>query len=386
MCLRRVVRNRRRYKAVLASIAFGTAGFIIVQTMGHSVEKKMGEQLELLGEATVMRAEYKNESNIHPSEFTATDVSNLKKIPNVTAVAPMVSLHKIDVYFQTIQWGPTLLGIDHEYWMTQTCRIQNGRLIGPSDVQARKKVVVLGEDVVKYLFKNKDPVGLEVRVDNLAFTVIGTLGGVQHGDTKSGVIIPITTAQNLLPGLAAVNDIYIRASNWDEVERVREQALAVLKKEHKGYESGIRVIHFPERIEKVKSTVYLVKLLIWTVLGVAVVLGGLGITNIMLAAVRDRTREIGLRKASGAREEFILMQFLTESALIGLFAGTIGAAVGILLVQLLKHAIGVDVSNLMMFFSVLAGLILTICLGIASGLYPSIRASRLDAVTAMRFE
>ncbi len=212
MCLRRVVRNRRRYKAVLASIAFGTAGFIIVQTMGNSVEKKMGEQLELLGEATVMRAEYKNESNIHPNEFTATDVSNLKKIPNVTAVAPMVSLHKIDVYFQTIQWGPTLLGIDHEYWMTQTCRIQNGRLIGPSDVQARKKVVVLGEDVVKYLFKNKDPVGLEVRVDNLAFTVIGTLGGVQHGDTKSGVIIPITTAQNLLPGLAAVNDIYIRAS------------------------------------------------------------------------------------------------------------------------------------------------------------------------------
>ncbi len=160
----------------------------------------------------------------------------------------------------------------------------------------------------------------------------------------------------------------------------------MLKKEHKGYESGIRVIHFPERIEKVKSTVHLVKLLIWTVLGVAVVLGGLGITNIMLAAVRDRTREIGLRKASGAREEFILMQFLTESALIGLFAGTIGAAVGILLVQLLKHAIGVDVSNLMMFFSVLAGLILTICLGIASGLYPSIRASRLDAVTAMRFE
>ena len=386
MCLRRVVRNRRRYKAVLASIAFGTAGFIIIQTMGHSVEKKMGEHLELLGEATVMRAEFKNESNIHPNEFTNTDVSNLKKIANVTAVAPMVLLHKIDLYFQTIQWWPVLLGIDHEYWMTQTCQIQNGRLIGPSDVQARKKVVVLGEDVVKYLFKNRDPVGQEVLIDNLVFTVIGTLGGVQSGDAKSGALIPITTAQSLFPGLSNINDIYIRASNWDEVARVREQALAMLKKAHRGYESGIRVIHYPERIERVKSTVYRVKLFIWAVLGLAVVLGGLGITNIMLAAVRDRTREIGLRKAIGAREEFILMQFLTESGLIGLFAGAIGVAAGILLVELLKHVLGVDVSNLMMFFSIVSGLILTICLGIVSGLYPSMRASRLDAVTSMRFE
>jgi putative ABC transport system permease protein len=386
MCLRRVVRNRRRYKAVLASIAFGTAGFIIIQTMGHSVEKKMGEHLELLGEATVMRAEYKNESNIHPNEFTNTDVYNLKKIRDVMAVAPVVSLHKVDVYFQTIQWGPALFGVDNEYWMTQTCRIQNGRLIGPSDVQARKKVVVLGEDVVKYLFKDTDPVGQELMIDNLAFTVIGTLGGVQNADTKSGVFIPITSAKNLFPGLSSINDIFIRASNWNEIERVRQQALAGLKKGHKGYESGIRVIHFPERIERVKSTVHRVKLFIWTVLGVAVVLGGLGITNIMLAAVQDRTREIGLRKAIGAREEFILMQFLTESGLIGMFAGTIGVAAGILLVQLLKHVLGVDVSNLMMFFSVVAGLILTICLGIVSGLYPSMRASRLDPVTSMRFE
>jgi putative ABC transport system permease protein len=386
MCLRRVVRNRRRYKAVLASIAFGTAGFIIIQTMGHSVEKKIGENLELLGEATVMRAEYRTEFNIHPNEFTATDVSNLKRIPEVTAVAPVVSLHKIGVYFQTTEWMPTLLGIDHEYWMTQTCRVQDGRLIGPSDVQARKKVVVLGEDAAKYLFKNADPVGREARIANLVFTVIGTLGGVQNGDTKSGVLIPITTAQSLFPGLSAIRDIYIRASNWDDVEPVREQALAVLKKGHKGYESGIRVHHFPERIERVKSTVYRVKLFIWTVLGLAVVLGGLGITNIMLAAVRDRTREIGLRKAIGAREEFILVQFLTESGLIGLFAGTIGVAAGIFLVEILKRLIGVDVSNLVMFSSIVAGLTLTVCLGIVSGLYPSMRASRLDAVTSMRFE
>jgi len=354
--------------------------------MGHSVEKKIGENLALLGGATTMRAEFKNESNIHPNEFTAADVSNLKNIPDVMAVAPVVSLHKVDAYFQTVQWGPALFGIDHEFWMTQACSIQDGRLIGPSDVQARKKVAVLGEDVVKHLFQNTNPVGQDVLIDNLAFIVIGTLGGMQYDEIKSGVFIPITTAQNLFPGLASINDIHIRAGNWNETERVREQALAELKKEHKGYESGIKVIHAPESVERVKSTVYRVKLFIWAVLGIAALLGGLGITNIMLAAVQDRTREIGLRKATGAREEFILMQFLMESGLIGMFAGAIGVAVGVLLVQLLKHVIGVDVSNLTMFFSVVAGLAFTICLGIVSGLYPSMRASRLDAVTAMRFE
>jgi putative ABC transport system permease protein len=220
----------------------------------------------------------------------------------------------------------------------------------------------------------------------MTITVVGTLGGIQHTDIKRGVFVPISVAQNLFQGLTSIKDIYIRTSNWNEVERVRHEVIDALNKSHKGYEGGIRVIHFPKRIEKVKGTVYLVKLFIWAALGVTVVLGGLGITNVMLAAVQDRTREIGLRKALGAKEELILLQFLTESGLISLFAGAIGVAAGILSVQLLKEPLGVDVSNIMMFSSVFAGLLFTICLGVVSGLYPSIRASRLDSVTAMRFE
>ena len=174
--------------------------------------------------------------------------------------------------------------------------------------------------------------------------------------------------------------------DYNEVERARDLALEALKGLHKGYESGIRVVYYPQRIKKVTGTVYVVKVFIYAALGITILLGGLGITNVMLAAVQDRTREIGLRKALGAREEIIMAQFLTESVFISLFAGVIGAIGGLMSVQVLKGPLGVEVSPLMMTLSVLGGLVFTVFLGVVSGLYPSIRASRLDSVSAMRFE
>jgi len=370
----------------MAGIAVGTAGFIVIQTMGDSVEKKMGEHLELLGEATVMKAHWENDENYHPGQYYSRDVSKLRHLPHVMAVAPVVSLPQIDAYFQTTQWSPGLFGVDQWYWRTQTPTLLYGRLIGPSDVVSRRSVCVLGQDVVKYLFKNPNPVGETIRVGNLSFEVIGVLGGIQNADIRRSVFIPITTAQNLFQGLYWIREIYLRVDDWNAVEPVRDQALEALKGSHKGYESGIRVVHYPQRIKKVKGTVHVVKVFIYAALGITILLGGLGITNVMLAAVRDRTREIGLRKALGAREEIIMVQFLTESVFISLFAGAIGAIGGLLSVQLLKGPLGVEVAPLMMTVSIFAGLLFTIILGVVSGLYPSIRASRLDSVSAMRFE
>lgn len=386
MCWRLVLRNRRRYKAVMAGIAVGTAGFIVIQTMGDSVEKKMGEHLELLGEATVMKAHWENDENFHPGKYYMRDVAKLKQVPHLMAVAPVVSLPQIDVHFQTTQWSPGLFGVDHSFWRTQTPRLLYGRLIGPSDVVGRRTVCVLGQDVVKYLFKNPNPVGETIRVGNLSFEVIGILGGIQNTDTRRSVFIPITTAQNQFQGLYWIREIYLRVDDYNEVERVRDLALEALKGSHKGYEAGIRVVHYPQRIKKVTGTVYVVKVFIYAALSITILLGGLGITNVMLAAVQDRTREIGLRKALGAREEIIMAQFLTESVFISVFAGVIGAIGGLMSVQVLKGPLGVEVSPLMMTVSILGGLVFTVFLGVVSGLYPSIRASRLDSVSAMKFE
>jgi putative ABC transport system permease protein len=386
MCWRLVLRNRRRYKAVMAGIAVGTAGFIVIQTMGDSVEKKMGEHLELLGEATVLKAYWENEDSYHPGQFTMRDVARLKRIPHLLAVAPVVSLPQVNAVFKTTEWSPGLFGVDNQYWMTQSPTVLRGRLIGPSDVVGRKTVCVLGQDVVKYLFENSDPLGTHLKAGNLTFEVVGILGGIQHSDIRRSIFIPISTAQNLFHGLYRIQEIFLRVDDWNYVESAKNDAMNVLASSHKGYENGIRIQFFPDRLQRVKSTVYLVKLFVYAALGVTIILGGLGITSVMLAAVQDRTREIGLRKALGARERIILLQFLIEAVFISFLSGAIGVAAGFSLVQLLKGPLGVDVSPAMITVSIIGGLMFTVFLGVISGIYPSIRASRMDSVTAMRFE
>jgi putative ABC transport system permease protein len=381
-----VLRNRRRYKAVMAGIAFGAAGFIIIQTMGDSVERKMGEHLELLGEATVITAEWNNEENYHPGHFDWNDIYTLRKIPEIIAVAPIVSIWAVEVQSKNLTWIAGLSGVDHQYWRTQSAELQEGRLIGPSDVVARRKVAVVGKDVIRYLFNRDSPVGKRVKMANLEFEIIGSLGGIQHSSMRRSVFIPITTAENIVPGLQKIKKMYIRVRNWNDVSPIRELVYNVLRSNHKGYEKGIKVTHYPKRVQKVQSTVGMVKIFIYAALCATLLLGGIGITNVMLSAVQDRTQEIGLRKALGARGGHILFQFLTESIMISGFAGLLGVTIGVMGVLFLKELLQTPIQPSVLLQSIIAGLAFTAFLGVASGIYPSIKAGRLDSVSAMRFE
>jgi putative ABC transport system permease protein len=387
MCWRQVLRNRRRYKAVIAAIAFGTAGFIVIRTMGDSVESRLGENLELLGEATVMMADWDNhEENVHPGRYYMRDVHDLRRLPHILAAAPIVTLPLVKVGYGVKEWYATVLGVDQAYWKTQTPKAKSGRLIGPSDVVGRKRVCVVGYDVVNHLFGGKDPVGHVIMVNNNSFRVVGALGGIQAPDIKSGVIVPITTAQSLFPGLDWIKTVYLRADNWNTVERTRAQAMELLKTIHKGYEEGLQIIYFPDRVARVQTLVNLVKLFVYAALVVVFVLGKVGLTNVMLAAVQDRTREIGLRKALGAKEEAIRVQFLSESVLISIIAGSFGVVIGLALVFALKERMGFEISHYVMSVSILIDLVFTVSIGVFAGLFPSLQAGRLDVVTAMRFE
>ena len=152
----------------------------------------------------------------------------------------------------------------------------------------RKKVCVVGQDVVKYLFNSSSPVGKTINVANSSFEVVGTLCGIQHTEIRRSVFVPITTGQSMFQELGLMREIYLRVDDWNEVNNARELVLATLKASHPGYEGGIRVRHYPERVNKVVTTILMVKLFIYSTLVVAFLLGKVGLTSVMLAAVQDR--------------------------------------------------------------------------------------------------
>jgi putative ABC transport system permease protein len=386
MCWTMVTRNRRRYRAVMAAIAFGTAGFIMVRTMGDATEQKIGENLELLGEATVIRAYWDNYENYHPGRFYMKDVYRVRKIPHVAAAAPVVTLGSITMQFNTVEMTPRLVGVDQAYWKTQTATLAAGRLIGPSDVALKKVVCVLGKDLAKNVFGTENPVGKKILVANTSIEIIGVLGGLQKDDIARSIFVPLSAAQAYFPGLDRIEEIYIRADNWDQVENVRNQAFEVLKSLHKGYEEGLEVMHFPERVSKVTGTVSMIKLFVYAALAIAFLLGKVGLTSVMLAAVQERTKEIGLRKALGAEEELLMLQFLTESVFISVAAGLMGVFAGIVGVNLIKGPVGIQVSSYVLSLSIFMDLGLTMLIGVVAGVFPALQAGRMDPVTAMRFE
>lgn len=387
MTQRMVFRNRRRYRAVIAAIALGTIGFIIIRTMGDSVEGKLAENLEILGEATVLKAEWRNHfGNLHPGEFQLRDVEQLKKIPHVIAVAPVATVQHITATYRRNEKSVEVHGVDSDYWRTQTPHLISGRLFNPSDFETRARVCVVGKEVVKSLFRGADPVGQYIRMDHLWFRVVGVLGGLQHEHISAGVFVPITTARNAFKGLESISTLYIRVNNWDHVEPVYQNALRTLHELHKGYEGGLHIFYYPSRVKRVKMLVYVVNIFVYASLAIVFVLGKVGLTNVMLAAVQDRTREIGLRKAVGATDTMIRLQFLLESILVSLTAGIAGVVLGVLCVNVLKDQLGVEVSHYVMSTSIVIDLAVTTLIGVFAGLYPSLQASRLDIVTAMRFE
>jgi len=387
MAWRMVFRNRRRYRAVIAAIALGTIGFIVIRTVGESVERRLAGNLELLGEAQVLMAEWKERpGSPHPGKYDMQDVVNLRKLPHVIAAAPIMSQPNLTAYFHRNETGCTFSGVDEQFWSTQALKLLAGRLITAQDVAARKRVCVIGKDIYTNLFSGADPVGQVIRVQNLTFRVIGILGGPQQDDVRKSVFVPIDTAEGIFPGLDSIKRIVLRVNTWDNVETARDQALAILKAGRERYGEGIHISYRPSVLARVKAVFYIVNFFIYSSLVVVFIIGKVGLTNVMLAAIQDRTREIGLRKAVGANDETIRGQFMLESVLISVFSGIVGVFTGVFCVLILKHILEVEISSYVMSASIVLDLVVTTLIGIAAGLYPSAQASRLDIVTAMRFE
>lgn len=381
---RHVSRNRRRYKFAIVCLATGICGVILVLNVGDSIEKKMGEHLTVLGGATIIDVERSDFDSHHPGEYDPTDVQRLRVIPHVLEVAPIVSVENIEATLRAASLIVRLAGVDQSFWSTIMAHCSQGRLIGASDVAEAKAVCVLGEGVMDDLFGYRHPLGSEISIDNRPFRVIGTLGGIQGPDTLRTVFIPFTTASRHFSSLGTIKDLRLRVDHWDNVESVAAVVSSWLRSRHSGFQEGIRVIHYPERIRSVRDTTLLLKVLSVLTSLAAVILGGVGTAFLMLSSVVERTREIGLRKALGATDFAILFQFVSESILVTMIGGSAGIGAACIGCAFLAIAFGLTVQPWLFASSALGSLIAMMLLGLVAGYYPARKASSMDPARAIR--
>jgi len=280
-----------------------------------------------------------------------------------------------------------VLGTTEDYQVVRNYRIAEGRFINNADVKSEAYVVVLGHKVARELFGRGTPLGFTVHIRGRPFLVIGVMekkGTVGNTNIDEQVIIPVSTAMKRLFGLRSVSVISVQAASAEQSDDCRKQISRFLRKRHKiapGQEDDFK-IHSPEAmLETVREVTGIFSIVLYSIAGISLVVGGIGIMNIMLVSVTERTREIGVRMAVGAQRWDILLQFLAESGTICMVGGGLGVLLGVAfsnMHEVLETAVSAD--------AITTAITVALFTGVASGLYPAYKASRLDPVEALRYE
>jgi putative ABC transport system permease protein len=380
---RQVFRQRRRYWGVVLAITLGTAGLITIFTMGQDVKKNINEDLDLIGGATVIRCFFDNQLATMPRWFRPATLAAVRALPGVAYVTSVVFNHTRVYLFN--QWCDfPVVGVDEYFWKVRGLWPLKGKLFGPQEIKDRQKVCVLGENLAKRLFGSDDVQGKILPLENDLYVVMGILGGLNDPDLASKAYFPITTVQDRFMKYSLVDRIYVRCQTWDDVAPV-ERAIPGVVASHQSAEQ-LKVEVAWAVLKHVRQVAWWVEFFVYLSLSATLLLGGVGIANIMTAAVRSRTREIGLKKAFGAEDRDILMQFLMESLWLSLGAAFLGGILGRIIIGVIGWLIGHHVSEDLFLFYFGLSFVFAILLGVSAGLYPSLQASRMEVATATRYE
>jgi putative ABC transport system permease protein len=296
------------------------------------------------------------------------------------------------VVFEDNNWATQVTGTEPQYFDIRNWPMAEGSSFQNGDVESASNVVVIGQTVKRNLFPDgQNPVGQTMRISNLPFTVVGVLDAKgssgMGGDQDDAVFVPITTLQKKITGQDWLRSIMVSATSQDMSNVVQDQITALLRDRHRihsGEENDFNVRNLADLASFADQQSSLMTLLLASIAGVSLIVGGIGIMNIMLVSVTERTREIGIRMAIGAEESDVQKQFLIEAVVLSLVGGVVGVFSGIGMALLITHTLkwpvsisGVAIAGAMLFSTLV---------GIFFGYYPAKRAARLDPIEALRFE
>jgi len=388
--------NKMRSSLTMLGIVIGVFAVVLLVALGQGFQTGMKTTFENMGASALYISSSTDKAVKSVRELTLEDAEALADktvAPSIGVVSPTLSKN-VDASYGNNSVAVQCTGVMPEITEIRNYTLQGGRFISDQDVKARENVVVLGYQTALDLFGSESPLGKNLRVEGNKFQVIGTIDKMGGFAGDSYILMPLTTMQSKLVGGNNVQQIAIKAVSPDKVDSAIAEATSVLRARHyirPGTTDDFAIRDMREILNSMQQTLATFSLFLSSVGAISLIVGSIGIMNIMLVSVSERTREIGIRKAIGAKRRDILLQFLIEASALSFSGGLIGLLIGIGLTSLMGNVPffgppGTSIQPQISPGVVILALTVSIGTGLISGTYPAFRAARLDPIESLRHE
>ncbi len=392
-----IVKNKMRTLLTMLGIIIGVGAVIVMVAIGKGAEQRIQNQIASMGTNLIMvfpGSMQQRGVHMGPDQgvmLTLADAEKVKKNSTLLdAVSPVVRTG-VQVIGGSGNWSTAVWGGSEEYLKIRDWQMSSGEFFSAADVRAQNKVCVIGQTIVKNLFANEDPIGQQLRLRNVPFRIIGVLkerGQSAFGQDQDDVIIaPYSTVYYRLSGEDHINQILARAASLDQMTQAQAEITTIMREAHKiqeGQDDDFTVRNQTDIASTAEETTKVLTILLASIASISLLVGGIGIMNIMLVSVTERTHEIGIRMAIGARSRDILVQFLIEAIVLSLSGGLIGVMIGFVATWIVHLA--TDWNTVIVPANVFLSFGFAGAVGVFFGYYPARKAAALNPIEALRYE
>ncbi|EMT39221.1 putative ABC transport system permease protein [Thermoanaerobacter thermohydrosulfuricus] len=383
IAIRSILSNKMRSFLTMLGIIIGVTAVIALVSIGQGSTRSVTSQIQSMGSNLIMVNVMGRGGE---SSLTYDQAIVLKDSNFIAAISPVISTSVTAMYGNNSVDNTTVNGVNGDYQSIRDIQVAAGRFILPMDDEGRNRVAVLGSNLARELFGFTDPIGKTIKLNGQNFTVVGILsqkGSSIAGSDDDSIFIPLKTMFYFAKN-RDIRQIYIEATSPDTVELAKNEINSKLLTIFKGDTNAFRIIDQSQILSTVNSVTATLSLLLGGIAGISLLVGGIGIMNIMLVSVTERTREIGIRKALGAKKKDILLQFIIESLTLSGLGGIVGIIVGYVLSMVLGSAMNINAKPSLS--TVLISFSFSVIVGLFFGVYPANKAANLNPIEALRYE